>query len=194
MGTATMATHAVIRRMSSFCCTPASASFSAARVVCVEVRVWKNSMTPCRNSRCPSAMLLTSSNWSARSENRAGASSGTSRARLAIRVYVAPLCTAIVRTASSSYQIWNSSSRNASGASRSSLSMTRCSSRPDSRASLAIRSISRRVSAVTIAWDSSNGERGIRAPRSMRRSTVRVSSSATSGSTAGFSGPCTVTR
>ncbi|HEY4993322.1 MAG TPA: hypothetical protein VII33_14705 [Nakamurella sp.] len=31
------------------------------------VRVWKNSMTPCRNSRCPSAMLATWWNRSAMS-------------------------------------------------------------------------------------------------------------------------------
>jgi hypothetical protein len=39
VGTATIATQAVILRMSSFCCTPAEAAISAAIVVCVEVRV-----------------------------------------------------------------------------------------------------------------------------------------------------------
>jgi hypothetical protein len=40
VGTATIATHAVIRRMSSFCRTLSAATFSAAIVVCVEMRVW----------------------------------------------------------------------------------------------------------------------------------------------------------
>src|SRR4051794_15777226 len=40
VGTATMATQAVIRRMSSFCCMPVAAAFSAAKVVWVEMRVW----------------------------------------------------------------------------------------------------------------------------------------------------------
>ena len=51
VGTATMATQAVILRMSSFCCTDVPLSASAAMVMWVLVRVWKNSMTPCRNSR-----------------------------------------------------------------------------------------------------------------------------------------------
>ena len=72
--------------------------------------------------------------------------------------------------------------------------MTRCSSSPDSLARLATRSDSRRIIAETIQCDSSNGEEMCRFFSSIRRRTAPVSRSATSGFTAGFSGPCTVTR
>jgi hypothetical protein len=43
---------------------------SAAMVIFVFVRAWKNSMTPWRYSRCPSAILLRRRNWSSRSNSR----------------------------------------------------------------------------------------------------------------------------
>jgi len=85
----------------------------------------------------------------------------------------------MVRTASSRYQARNSSSRNSSGSSRFSPSMTRCSSSPDSLSRFATRSDSRRIRAETIQCDSSTGEEMCRFFSSIRRRTALVSRNVT---------------
>jgi len=52
----------------------------------------------------------------------------------------------------------------------------------------------RRATADVTAYDASAGVDGAKRPDSMRRSTAEVSASASTGSTIGFSGPCTVIR
>ena len=95
--------RAVIGRVSA----AMTARRSAAMVIFVFVRAWKNSMTPWRYSRCPSAILLRRRNWSSRSNSNRCSSSGHMRS-VAIRPKTSQVRVAIVQTASSPCRIANS--------------------------------------------------------------------------------------
>ena len=72
--------------------------------------------------------------------------------------------------------------------------MTCCSSGHTSRVAVSTNASWPWAKAETIAYDSSNAERGRSRPASIRPSTARVSRSEASSVTAGFTGPWTVTR